>query len=133
MVQKPSHESIQNRFYNGWTHGHYVNCLFIFALDGRIRTTVYKVPGTFHDSAMANYGVYATMESIYERTGGKVVVDLTFRLSGYDSIIMSSQLDPTEEEALLINRDVTSVSQLSEWGIHVIQAQFPRLKDDIQY
>ena len=60
-IQKPCHESIQNRFYNGWTHGHYVNCLFIFALDGRIRTTVYKVPGTFNDSAMADYGVYATI------------------------------------------------------------------------
>lgn len=42
----------------------YVNCLFIFAPDGRIRTTVYNAPGTFHDSAMADNGVYATIESL---------------------------------------------------------------------
>ena len=38
-----------------------------------------------------------------------------------------------EEEALLINRDATSIRQLSEWGMRMIQARFPRLKDDIQY
>ena len=82
---------------------------------------------------MADYGVYATMESIYERTGGKVVVDSAFRLSGSESMIMSSQLDPMEEEALLINRDATSIRQLSEWGMRMIQAQFPRLKDNVKF
>ena len=132
-IQAPCHGSIQNRVYNGWTHGHYVNCLFIFAPYGRIRTTIYNAPGTFHDSAMADYGIYATMESIFERTGGKVVVDSAFRLSGSDFIIMSSQLDPLKEESLLINREATSIRQLSEWGMRMIQAQFPRIKDNIQY
>ena len=132
-IQKPCHESIQNRFYNGWTHRYYVNCLFILASDGRIRTTVYNVPGTFFDFAISDYSVYAMMESRYERPGGKIVVDSAIRLSGSDSIIMSSQLDPMEEEALLINRDATSTRQLSEWMMCMIQVQVPRLKNNIQY
>ena len=38
-----------------------------------------------------------------------------------------------EEEALLINRDATSIRQLSEWGMRMIQAQFPRLKDNVNF
>ena len=82
---------------------------------------------------MADYGIYATMESIFERTGGKVVVDSASRLSGTNFIIMSSQLDPLEEESLLINREATSIHKLSEWGVRMIQAQFPRINDNIQY
>ena len=26
----------QNQYYNGWTHGHYVNSLFVFGPDGKI-------------------------------------------------------------------------------------------------
>ena len=88
-IQSPCHGSIQTRFYN---------CC-IFAPDGRIRTTVYNTPGTFHDSAMADYGIYATMESIFERTGGKVVVDSAFRLSESNFIVMSSQFDLLEKES----------------------------------
>ena len=82
---------------------------------------------------MADYGIYATMESIFERTGGKVVVDSAFRLNEFGFIIMSSQLDPLEEESLLINREATSIRQLSEWGMRMIQAQFPMIKDNIPY
>ena len=27
---------IQRMFYNGWTHGHYVSNIFVFAMDGTI-------------------------------------------------------------------------------------------------
>ena len=46
---------------------------------------------------------------------------------------MSSQLDPLEEESLLINREATSIHKLSEWGMRMIQAQFPMIKNNIQY
>ena len=36
---------IQNHFSNGWTHGHYVNCIFVFAADGHIRICVINTQG----------------------------------------------------------------------------------------
>lgn len=60
-------------------------------------------------------------------------MDSAFKLLNMPSIIKSSQLDPLDPERLLINRDATSVQQLSEWGMRMIQAAFPRLKDDLQY
>ena len=35
--------------------------------------------------------------------------------------------------ALLVNREATSVWQLSEWGMWMIQGSFPRLKDPLYY
>ena len=32
-VQESSNYYLQNQFFNGWTHGHYVNSLFTFAPD----------------------------------------------------------------------------------------------------
>ena len=34
---------------------------------------------------------------------------------------------------LRLNREATSVRQLSEWGMQMIQGQFPRLKDALMY
>ena len=48
-------------------------------------------------------------------------------------MIKSSQQDPSDRELLLINCDETLIRQLSEWGMRMIQAQFPRLKDPIYY
>ena len=48
-------------------------------------------------------------------------------------MIKSSQEDPSVPELLLINRDATSICQLSEWGMRMIQGRFPRLKDHIRY
>ena len=82
---------------------------------------------------MADYGIYDLMEEIYQQTGGKVVVDSAFQLSNSAYLIQSSQMDPTEAFALLLNREATSIWQLSEWGMRMIQAQFPRLKDKVKY
>ena len=103
-------------FFNGWTHGHYVNSLFLFVPDGKIRGCVLNAPGTFHDSTMAEYGMYERMDSIYRETGGKVVVDSAFNLGTRDCMIQSSNFDPMGgHDAVAVNRDATSVRQLSEW------------------
>ena len=49
---------------------HYVNCCFVFALDGRIRVCTLNCPGTFHDSKIAEYGIYRKLENIYTDYGG---------------------------------------------------------------
>ena len=124
----------QNMFYNGWTHGHYISCIFVFAPDGKIRICCFNSPGCWHDSTQADHGgVYDKVEEVYTATGGKVVIDSAFSLGNRGYFIKSSQLDPMDAQELLRNRDATSVRQLSEWGMRQIQAKFPRLTDDMPY
>eukprot|EP00536_Pseudo-nitzschia_multiseries_P002542 jgi/Psemu1/63698/estExt_Genemark1.C_340067 len=56
----------QNQYYNGWTCGTYVNSVFLFCPDGRIRACVLSCPGSWHDSTQAKYGLYEKMERMYE-------------------------------------------------------------------
>ena len=131
--QQAGVDAVQNMFFNGWTHGHYVNSVFVFTPDGKIRMCVINAPGTFHDSCIADYGIYHGMETVFNATGGKVVVDSAFKITDQEYLIRSSRNDPENAEDLLVNRDATSVRQLSEWGMRMIQGQFPRIKDPIKY
>lgn len=132
-LQKSSNWAIQNQYYNGWQNSTYVNSVFVFAPDGRIRICTINAPGTFHDSTMADYGVYEKMETIYNSYGAKVVVDSAFNLQQKPFLIKSSQDDPVgDPDGVIVNRAATSVRQLSEHGMRMIQGQFPRLKDPLQ-
>ena len=75
------------------------------------------------------------MEQLYIEYNVKVVVDSAFNLSGKPYLIQSSQDDPTNAgpRGVTLNRAATSVRQLSEHGMRMIQGQFPRLKDPIVY
>ena len=79
-IEKAGDGGTQNNFYNGWTHGHYVNCLFLFTADGLICGSVFNAPGVYHDSAIADCGMYKLIDEVYVETGGKVVVDSAFKL-----------------------------------------------------
>ena len=73
------------------------------------------------------------MEDLYKRYGVKVVVDSAF-LSDKDYVLKSSQKDPIGEvHGVTLNRAATSVRPLSEWGMRMIQGQFPRLKEPLIY
>ena len=139
-IEKASNYSVQNNFYNGWTSGHYVNCVFTFSPDGKIRMCALNCPGCWHDSTMASYGVYEKIVDIFKQFGFKVVVDSAFKVLDSPSLIKSSQQDPIKKKGganaqhdLLVNRAATSVRQLSEWGMRMIQGQFPRLKEPLAY
>ena len=103
--------------------------MFVFAADGRIRMCTINAPGTWHDSTIAEYGVYDKMEEVFNNHGGRVVVDSAFKLQGREYLIKSSQQDPDNANGIVLNRQATSLRQLSEWGMRMIQGQFPRLKD----
>jgi len=128
-LQKYGNWTKQNRSYNGWTSATYINSVLLFAPDGRIWACDLNAPGCWHDSTQAEYGIYNNMEQMYDLYGAKVVVDSAFNLSKTDFLIKSSQLDPPSEEGVVLNRAVTSVCQLSEWGMRQIQGGFPRVKD----
>ena len=83
---------------------------------------------SFHDSTIADYGAYSKFEKLYRMHGAKVVVDSAFQIGTHDWLIQSSQIDPLDAEELILNREATSLRQLSEWGMRMIQAAFPRLK-----
>ncbi len=70
---------IQNMFYNGWTHDHYVLSVFVFCPDGTIPIAAINYPGCFHESQIAEWGKgYKKFEIIFGETGGKCVVDSAF-------------------------------------------------------
>ena len=73
------------------------------------------------------------MYNIYRRTGGIVIVDSAFKIGrgAGECLIKSSQRDPLDTRALVNNRQATSVRQLSEWSMRVIEGQFPRVKDPL--
>ena len=83
---------------------------------------MYNCQGAWHDSVIADHGVYQCIQDIHKISGGKVVVDLVFALKQYqDTLIKSSQRDPANSTLLLLNRDAMSLRQMLEWGMRMIQ------------
>jgi hypothetical protein len=76
-VKKAGDYQIQNMFFNGMQHGHYISNLFLFSPDGKIRACYIKAWGTMHDSTLAKQGgVYDKIDLLFVERGAKIVVDL---------------------------------------------------------
>ena len=84
---------IQERYYNGWTHDHYVTSVFCFCPDGTTPNAFFNVPGSVHDSQVAELGrIYKKLETVYKTTGGKCCIDLAFgNLVERDYLLKSGQ------------------------------------------
>ena len=80
-------------------------------------------------------GIYDKIDDVYVRTGARVVVDSAFSKNDRNLLIKSfaNNIDRSGRARQLnsVNRDATSVRQLSEWGMRGLQGSFPRLKDRI--
>ena len=97
MLQQAGDHLIQNHFYNGWTHDHYVANLFVFVPDGTICACALNAPGSIHDSQLAEWGdVYSKLQKAFDETGGKVVMDSAFSKANYPYIVKSGQELPLE-------------------------------------
>ena len=48
-LQQSGNFEIQERFYNGWTHDHYVTSVFCFCPDGTIPIAFFNVPGSVQE------------------------------------------------------------------------------------
>ncbi len=128
----------QNRFYNGWTHDHYVTNLFLFSPDGKIRACYINAPGVLHDSTLANWGtLYDNIDRLFEETGSRVVVDSAFAKHNKQSMVKSNRTNVNQDGEYLqppsVNNQATSVRQFSEWGMRGFQGSFPRSKDRLHY
>jgi hypothetical protein len=134
-IQKPGDESMQNAYYNGWLHDHFVGCVFAFAPSGVVVACTLNAPGSWHDSFIAeNGGLYASLEEVYNNTGGKAVVDSAFSKKRCPFLIKSGKRKPGETRLeRTVRRQATSLRQSAEWGMRVVQGSFPRLKDRLLF
>jgi hypothetical protein len=137
-VEKAGDYQIQNLFFNCWQHDHYISNLFLFSPDGKIRACYINAPGTMHDSTMAKQGsVYDKIDLLFAERGAKIVVDLAFSSEACQSMFKSWQSNIGNQGYVWQNsqlqRQATSVQQLSEWGMRGLQASFPRLKDRLMW
>jgi hypothetical protein len=141
-LQASGNSEIQERFYNGWTHDHYVTSVFCFCPDGTIPIAFFNVPGCVHDSQVAEFGkIYKKIEDVHRTTGGKYCVDLEFGSINRTYLYKSCQdclgsKEPTHRERkidLQKKRQATLARQMAEWGMLTMQASFPRVKDRFAY
>jgi hypothetical protein len=54
ILEQSGDALIQERFYNGWTHDHYVSSVLCFCPDGTIPIAYVNIPGSIHDSQIAD-------------------------------------------------------------------------------
>ena len=129
---------IQNMFYNGWTHDHYVSNVFVFAPTGVVIACALNAPGAMHDSIVAEWGhVYQKLKKSFDSHGGLCVVDSAFCKHHYPFLLKSSQDcvvgSEGTRESIATLRQATSARQASEWGMRAFKGTFPRLKDRFVY
>jgi hypothetical protein len=141
-LQQSGNAVIQEWYYNGWTHDHYVTSVFCFCPDGTIPIAFFNVPGSVHDSQVAEFGnIYNKLEDVYLLTRGKCCVDSAFGNVNQNYLYKSCQdllrsSVPTRRERILDlrkKREATSTRQTAEWGMLSLQASFPQLKDQFIY
>ncbi len=131
MLEQSSDALIQEQFYSGWTHDHYVTSVVCFCPDGTIPIVFCNIPSAVHDSQVADYGdIYNKHEYVYERDGAKCTVDSAFGNVSRQFLIKSSQelihIEDWVEHGMAC--DATSMHQSAEWGMRAFQLSMPRLK-----
>jgi len=66
-IQKSGDEAIQNAYYNGGLHSHFIGCIFVFSPSRLTVACTLNAPGSWHDSYIAeNGGLYDTLQTIHE-------------------------------------------------------------------
>jgi hypothetical protein len=72
--------------------------VIVFCPDGTIPICCFNVPGSVHDSLMAEWGsVYDKLGRVYARCGGGCTVDSAFSRKNHPYLIKSSQTEFGEE------------------------------------
>jgi len=131
LIQKPGDDGVQNGYYNGWLHDHFVSCVYVFVPSGHIVAQTLNNPGSWHDSLCAlNGNLYGTLAEVFERDGGKCVVDSAFSQKRCRFLIKSGKETAGESVARRrVREQATAMRQAVEWAMRAVQGSFPRLKD----
>jgi hypothetical protein len=76
MLEQSGDALIQEQFYKGWMHNHYVMSVICFCPDGTIPIVFCNILGAVHDSQVADCGdTYNKLELVYLQDGAKCTVD----------------------------------------------------------
>ena len=73
LLQQAGSINVQNNFYNGWTHDHYVTSVFCFCPDGTIPSACYYVSGSIHDSKIKT-GARCTEDSAFSKLRAPFII-----------------------------------------------------------
>lgn len=129
--------TIQNQFYNGWTHDHYVSNVLVFFPNARIIACTINCSGSMNDSSVSTVGdICNKLEAMFDSTGDKCVVDSAFCRARHPFLIKSSTdpvLNASSVEELRLYREATAARQAAEWRMRAFQAAFPRSKDRLEF
>lgn len=75
-----------------WRSNHFVTAVLCFVPDCTIPAAFYNVPGYCHSSQVADWGMlYKKVESVFNETGLKFVIDSAFYNEHIHFLIKSSQ------------------------------------------
>jgi hypothetical protein len=94
--------------------------------------------GVLHDSTMAIWSsINDQIEKVYMDTGKNVVVNSAFASKKSNAMLKSHHknvdANGNPRQRFGMNRQATSIQQLSEWGMRCLQGSFPRIKDKFRY
>jgi hypothetical protein len=136
MLEQSGSTLIQEQFYNGWVHDHFVTSVMSFCLDGTIPIVFCNIPGAVHDSQVADYGdIYNKLELVYLQDVAKCTVDSAFGNVSRQFLIKSLQELIHIEDCMECGmaRDATSMRQSAQWGMMAFQSSMPCLKDCMKF
>jgi hypothetical protein len=141
-LQTAGNAYIQEWYYNGWMHDHYVTSILCFCPDGTIPISFFGIPGSVHDSQVTEFrNIYKKLEEVYDLYGAKCCVDLAFGnvTRGYlyklcqDLLGSSTPTRELRKLDLCKKREATLARQTAEWGMRMFQTSFPRVKNRFVY
>jgi hypothetical protein len=129
-----------NAYYNSWRSMHSITNVIVFTPDGCIAFARYNCPGSWHDADVA----LPLYNNLLEKTPAPyaLVADTAFPRSKdmHNKIITPMAQDDNFHDdpdiavqQLFRHRQVVRVRQAAEWGMHTLQAVFPRLKCVLQF
>jgi hypothetical protein len=96
LLETSGSYQIQECFFHGWTHDHYVSNVFVFCPSGVIVACSVNNPECMHGNQIAEQGgVYAKLEIAYNASGNEGVVDSAFARGRYEFLIKSCQSLPS--------------------------------------
>ena len=68
-LQQSGRFTIQLRYYNGWTHDHYISNLFVFDPGGTICFYCVNCPGSIHDSQVGELsGMFQKLNYVFDKS-----------------------------------------------------------------
>lgn len=90
LFGKSDNVVIQNRFYSGWTHDHYVSNVFVLAPRGHVIACALSAPGCLQDSTVRTTDTSTRIceTSTIAQAGA---VSLTLRSAGHFTLSLSNQ------------------------------------------